>query len=350
MRCLRTPAAFVVGLLLLGAARSAPPADQPEPRVRPAGESGIEAAFARELQKVGQVSPEAFARRYAGKASYLQKLSWDPTTAKFWDDFSKREQRHDFCLNAAELAVFKRNGFVVSERLGSHSFAQIFYRAWNRHLPVFITSDALLHAWHRSYDAMLEELEETYLAPTLDEILSGMAGEVLAAKKAYGGGPLGDGLADADYYLAVARSLLAGKTVKPALGAEERVAKTLRACAGLQLQNFELFGRPRVVDFSQFKVRGHYENSPLLGQYFKAMMWCGRIDLRVAPGDERELAAAVVLNDLLKRARKFDQWAEFDRLLQTFVGKTDSMTFGQLDSLLTRAASSRPPTSRGWRR
>src|SRR5438874_6414858 len=123
MRRLRTAAAFVAGLLLLGGARGAPP---------PAGDSGPDAAFAAELKKVGQISPEAFARRYAGKASYLQKLSWDPTTAKFWDDFSKREQRHDFCLNDAELAAFKRNGFVVSERLGSHSFAQIFYRAYNR--------------------------------------------------------------------------------------------------------------------------------------------------------------------------------------------------------------------------
>src|SRR5262245_61724853 len=322
--------AVVLGLLLFGEVQGAPPDD------RPAGETGIEAAFARELKKVGQISPEAFARRYAGKASYLQKLSWDPTAARFWDEFSKPQQRHDFRLSDAELALFKRNGFVVSERLGSHSFAQIFYRAYNRHLPVFITSDALLHAWHRSYDAMLEELEETYLAGALNDILSGMAREVLAAKKAYGDGPLGPGLADADYYLAVARSLLAGELVKPALGGGERVAKTIKACAGLQMQSFELFGRARVVDFSQFKVRGHYENSETLRRYFQAMMWCGRIDLRVAPGDERELAAAVVLNDLLTRSRKVARWTEFDRLLPTFVGKTDSMTFAQLDALLTK--------------
>jgi hypothetical protein len=329
MRQLRI-AAVLFGLLLFGEVQSAPPEN------KPAGETGIEAAFARELKKVGQISPEAFARRYAGKASYLEKLSWDPTTAKFWEGFSKRERYYDFSLNDAELAVFKRNGFVVSERLGSHSFAQIFYRAYNRHLPVFITSDAILHAWHRSYDAMLEELEETYLAKSLEQILTGMADQVDAAKKAYGTGPLGPGLADADYFLSVARSLLAGKSVKPALGEEERITRTLQACEGLQMQKFNLFGRGRVVDFSQFKVRGHYENSPLLGQYFKAMMWCGRIDLRVAPGDERELGAAVVLNDLLKRAKKVEQWAEFDRLLQTFVGKTDSMTFAQLDLLLTK--------------
>jgi hypothetical protein len=336
-------AAVLFSLLLLGAGRSElPAADPPATRGRPAGESGPGAVFAAELQKVGPISPEEFARRYAGKASYLQKLSRDPTAAKFWEEFSRRDERNDFRLNEAELAVFKKNGFAVSERLGSHSFAQIFYRAYNRHLPVFITSDAVLHAWHRSYDAMLAELEETYLSPSLDEILSGMADQVSEAKKAYGDGPLGPSLADADYFLGVARSLLAGARVETALGADERVKKTLAAIAGLQMQRFDLFGRSRVVDFSQFKVRGHYEQSIQLGRYFKAMMWCGRIDLRIVGGDEdnreasaRELGAAVVLNDLLKRALKVGRWAELDRLLQTFVGQTDSMTFAQLDALLS---------------
>src|SRR5207248_461503 len=80
------------------------------------------------------------------------------------------------------------------------------------------------------------------------------------------------------------QSLLQGDLVRSEFGADERVKKTLKACAGLQMQEFELFGRDRVVDFSQFKVRGHYENSELLGRYFKAMMWCGRIDLRIAGG------------------------------------------------------------------
>src|SRR5439155_18476147 len=123
----------------------------------------------------------------------------------------------------------------------------------------------------------------------------------------------------ADYFLAVARSLFNGKPVTTTLDQDERVGKTLKACEGLQLQKFELFGRERVMDFSQFKVRGHYENSELLKRYFKAMMWCGRTDLRVAGGKDehltasspREMGGAVVLNDLLRRAKKFEQWQQF---------------------------------------
>jgi hypothetical protein len=155
-----------------------------------------------------------------------------------------------------------------------------------------------------------------------------------------------DGVLDADYFLAVARSLLAGAPVPTKLDQDQRVRVTLEACDGLRMQEFFLFGRRRLMDFSQFKVRGHYEHSERLRRYFRAMMWCGRIDLRVAGNPEesspRELAAAVVLDDLLRRAGKFDQWRQFDRLLQTFVGRTVSMTFAQLGAVLDRGGIRSP--------
>jgi hypothetical protein len=354
LRVLLLFVAGIVGLLL--PSRTAQ-ADKPTTGANPKADVfGYTAAFDEDLKKIGQISPEQFAKMFPGKGKYLDKIHFDSTSAKFWNEFqadpakTQRPWRQDFRLNKEELEAFKTNGFVVSERLSAGSFAEQFYRIYSRDLPVFISADALLHAWHRSYDAMLEELEETYLSKSLDEILSGMAELIPTAKKAYGDGVLGESLTDADYYLAVARSLLSGTQVKTHLDQEERVAKTLQAYKDLKLQEFKLFGRERVVDFSQFKVRGHYENSELLKKYFRAMMWCGRIDLRVAGGKDenlsssspREMGAAVVLNDLLKQAKKFQQWQEFDRLIQTFVGRTDSMTFAQLDGVLTKGGIKSP--------
>jgi hypothetical protein len=172
-----------------------------------------------------------------------------------------------------------------------------------------------------------------------------------AAQRQYNRGILADSLRDADYFLAVARSLLADQAVQTQLGQDGRAAATLQACERLQLQKFNLFGRLRAVDFSQFKVRGHYQKSERLGRYFRAMMWCGRIDLRVAgtpaEASPRELGAAVVLLDLLRRSGKFEQWQQFDRLLQTFVGRADSLTFAQLSDLLARAGIKSPADVKG---
>jgi hypothetical protein len=349
---LRLTVLVVCGLAALIAlpAHAAKPATK---KTRPTEPFGYSAAFDEALTKIGQITPEQFARRYPPKAKYLDKISFDPAKAKFFDQFNqsppprtKKGGGYDFRLNAEELAVFKKNGFVVSERMGSASFAQMLYRIYSRDLPVYVTADSMLEAWHRSYDAMLEELEETYLSVSLDEVLGGMAAAVTDAARAYGDGVLSDSVKDADYFLTVARSLLTAQQLKSQLDQDDRVAKTLKAIERLGMEEFWLFGRKRDMDFSQFKVRGHYENSELLKRYFKVMMWCGRIDLRVAGNPElsspRELGAAVVLHDLLQRAKKFEQWQQFDRVLQTFVGITDSMTFAQLGAVLAKGGIKTP--------
>src|SRR5262245_54196467 len=138
---------------------------------------GYGAAFAQELQRIGQISPDEFAVMFPSPTNYLSGISWDPTTAQFWDLFNADPdvvdsnknwgdpgyRSVDFRLNSQEFAGFRTNGFVVSERLGRSSFAEVFYNLWHNDLPVFISCDALLQAWHRTYDAMLEEVEETYL-------------------------------------------------------------------------------------------------------------------------------------------------------------------------------------------
>jgi hypothetical protein len=51
----------------------------------------------------------------------------------------------------------------------------------------------------------------------------------------------------------------------------------------------------------------------------------------------RELGAALILRDLLLRSGRLDDWRRFDSLIQTFVGRTDSMTFDQLGEVLDGA-------------
>jgi hypothetical protein len=56
----------------------------------------------------------------------------------------------------------------------------------------------------------------------------------------------------------------------------------------------------------------------------------------------RELGSALILNDLLRRSRQYERWEQFDRLIQTFVGRSDSATFAHLGALLTEAGIKSP--------
>src|SRR5262245_22721211 len=83
--------AIVVALALVatGAAFLVRPGGTPRAHTAEAGPRheppGWAAAFATELKKLGQISPQEFAQHYAPKSGYLDRLSWDPTTARFFD-------------------------------------------------------------------------------------------------------------------------------------------------------------------------------------------------------------------------------------------------------------------------
>jgi hypothetical protein len=327
---------------------------------------GYGAAFAAALADVGQITPDEFRDSFANDVEYRSGINWDPTSAQFWDLFAINPEVYnqgliwgvddvrleDWRLKPQELAGLRANGFVVSERLGSHSFADLFYKLWKDDLPVFVSTDALLQAWHRTFDMMLEEIEETFLHNSMEQMLTAMAAQVPEAWAQAGNTVLAESLLDADYFLAVARALLAESGDRPGsvLGQDARVRATLGAVEAEQLEEFDLFGACRMVDYSQFKVRGHYEHSERLGRYFQCLTWLGRIDFRIAggpfqdcPGREprmaspREMAGAIVLWHLLRQSGQFESWRAMDRTIQTFVGWSDSMTFAQLEQVLTAA-------------
>jgi hypothetical protein len=308
---------------------------------------GYGAQLSDELARLGLMSVGAFAAN-TPQPAYLPQISWDPTTAQFWTNFNANGQPYDFRLDTNEFAIFRTNGFVVSERLGSASFAEAYYGIFTDDLPVFVTADSVLHAWHRTYIGILEELEELDLATLLEQVISNSAAQLPQAWAQYGGGPLGNSILDADYFLTVARSLWATQQVASSLGnasVDSRVASTLASITSQTMQYVSLFGSNsfRWVDFSQFTVRGHYNNSDRLRRYFKTMMWCGRIDLRLATFDPnkeddiRQLGTAIVLDHLLNKAGQYTNWSAIEQITRAFVGITDSMTFAQLNDLLTSA-------------
>jgi hypothetical protein len=327
---------------------------------------GYDDQFATEIQPLDQLPIEDFATN-GSWISYVPQLSWDPTTAQYWTNFDSTNLinvhyggilggvvAYNYHLNGNELALFMTNGFVVSQRLASPTFGDAYYRLFNADLPVFITSDSVLHAWHRSYQSILEQVEELELSTLLSGVLSNMSAQLPRVQFDYwmsGSGPLLDSFLDADYYLTVARSLWAGQQVPSALGdtgVNQLVTTALTAISSETLQEIPMFGTNRVVDFSQFKIRGHYDESDRLRRYFRTMMWCGRVDLRLVafwPNQEdslRELGTAVVLQSLLAQAGEFHHWQAIEGITRAFVGPTDSMTFAQLGGLLTAADINSP--------
>lgn len=320
----------------------------------PLGEDGGEvfgyaSAFDDELDRIGFMDVATFDQSYP-RANYLQGISFDPTEAKYWTNFNSSAS---FQLNDAERERFMTNGFVVSERLGAASFGDIYYRIFTNDLPVFISTDSIFQAWHRSFVLLLEELEQLEFANLLRDRLERQKYYPsfiwwLCEEGEFGpSGPLRGSILDADYLLTVARSLLYGRVdnvVIPGQGTEARVAATLADIETYQLKEVAIFGGSRLIDFSQFIPRGHYTRTPELQRYFKAMQWCSLADLRLATfppnkeDDLRQLGTALVLYACEARwdwdVRNPTTPDPLDQVLNVLIGQSDSMTFEQLGDLL----------------
>ncbi len=259
--------------------------------------------------------------------------------------------RIKYGITDEEFALLQDHGFFVSERLSKNSFGEAFTDIWEKDLPVFISTDAILHAFHRSYDVILKITELDLLAPKLDSLLGMLHDEIIDLEGVYNkDSAMSQTLRDVDVYLTVPLILL-GHDIQPYFPENETIVQTiLDGIEGEYPVSLPLFAETnRDIDFSQFKVRGHYDDDyhPILAKYFKAMMWLGRIELYLLPpssvfGDpipfedvQRQIIDAVLILEATKGANALPLFQEIEDVIRFFVGESDNLTLPQMDSLIT---------------
>ncbi|KAG7378250.1 hypothetical protein PHYPSEUDO_010314 [Phytophthora pseudosyringae] len=254
----------------------------------------------------------------------------------------KKMQTTDYRLKPGEKTKLAANGVVAVERMPAASFADIYYRLYTDDMPVFVTADSVLHAWHRSFDAFLVEVEIQILAPTLDKVLE------TTLSKCCESIPEGDAnerraTLDVELFLRVARSLLRGEQVDGPGENTLKLEHLLTLVHSEATNTTEIFSAKRDVDFSQFKPRGHYIKSEGLTRYFRAMIWLGTIDFRVAGGENAEeelhqLRCAVLLVHFLREAQNLEIVARVDAFISRLVADggmgPDALSPTQLAQLL----------------
>ena len=118
-------------------------------------------------------------------------------------------------LTDYEKQLIDRRGFAVSERLRPASFGSAYLDIYHQDLPLFVASDAILHALHMSYDAILKELESDLLQYQLEGALQQMQDALPALAARYANEPeLAPMLRDVDLYLTVLGCCWGGGTVR----------------------------------------------------------------------------------------------------------------------------------------
>ena len=313
-----------------GPAQEAPPATCPAPPFAVAGGNRPRSSFFEPKRRatsteVCEVADSNLARAEAAILALPKPVAGAAPVA--WDRkrpparLDRIERR--FGLTAAERRQLARDGFVVPARLEQPSWGWAYHEIYQSQLPIYVSADGILHAVYAAHDGLVARLEQRELAPRLAAMLAAMHCTLPAVAAKYP-----DATAhDLDLFLVVARSLLEDKEVASALGdaAVVREARVLagKAKAAGAMEGRALFGRDRVIDFSQYQPRGHYTGA--LAPYFRAAMWLSRLELNIvsrssrssAPGEApdpretpREAIDALALADLVAAS---GQQAELDR-------------------------------------
>jgi hypothetical protein len=271
----------------------------------------------------------------AHAVQYLERLPYDPAQSVNLPAI----QGSRLSLSPAESAALKARGFVICDREPFVTFVHGYRDIYAEHLPVYVSADSVLYALHRSYDAILRTLEQQELIKRMRLVLAGARTRLAQPTPAASA----QARADVDLFLAVALSLLDDKELAPVAGGDAATIRAIlaRAKAATGEAQVTLFGVERSVDFSQFDPRGHYTLSPELSQYFRAMIWLGRTELRLIEtlpdGSQvfrrRQFDDAVLLRALVDEAG-LAAWKAVDQVVRAFVGEPDDLSLPDIDRLM----------------
>ncbi len=267
----------------------------------------------------------------------------------FADAKYSNETASQFGLTDFEKSLIKQNGFVVSQRLTNTSFVAGFNDVWQKDIPVFISADAILHSYHASYDKILKEFEINYLSGAVSDILNEMEAQIPALETKYKNvSGMKASLQDVDLYLSVPRTIFSSSAAPYYAVNAEHISGQINNINAYQAMNTTLFSETqRMVDYSQFKPRGHYDDDiyPQLRQYFKVMMWLGRIEVYLlapksigvpspTPADiQRQTIDAYLINELIALSNTAAKIAQVEEFLKFFIGDQDNVTLPNLDYL-----------------
>lgn len=324
------------------------------------------------LTEKARISVEAF-RQLGSSQGMVSELDWDPRTATFFTEYNTSPEDHntnlpaddperrltDFRLNEEELALFTKNGFVVSDTAGSLSGDEWFsyrstnpvdyyYKIWVDDLPVFVTSDSVLDAWHQTFLGMLEETEEIYLYPKLRSMLTdpdfGQLTEEFQewdSAGTAGASHVKQAIRDVDLYLGVASRLCRGGVSSYDLVDGFNVDLWHQdAIQHVKTRALGLYGDgDRIENMTLYQVRGHYANSRALGSYFQSLLWLSRMQFHIASPldldqERRELRAATYLALHVREKDQLDDWEAIEGMMQLFAGQSDAMTIKEMLALL----------------
>ncbi|MCK4428932.1 MAG: DUF3160 domain-containing protein, partial [Candidatus Aenigmarchaeota archaeon] len=293
-------------------------------------------------------------------------------------------------LSMQQKQILKDNGVVILSGGEYEKFEPAFSILSYKDIPVFITTDSVLHLFHIEFNEILKNLEIKKLSPMLKVFLNSLTEESIKQYNGFEDAGLKELARRNVAYLSVAMKLLdpdydvktfVEEDVNTEIARIEKHEGFFKSeifskdcpeqClimafpkwddekCGQQIKDGKMLynGKERdsvefykevctrkcyCEDYSQYVPRGHYTSSEELEQYFKSMMWLGRITFKAR--GESWTKQAILLTDAVKSAKvdfegkTYPAHEIYNKIYSVtgfFAGASDDLTFYDYDNAIT---------------
>lgn len=263
-----------------------------------------------------------------------------------------------FNLSEEQKDLLSKNGFVVIDFQNEDDITSPYDYLKNSDVPIFITSDTLLHLYHIQFNEILKNIEEREFFDKILKISKTLFDKAKSDYEKCSDSTIKEALRRNIAFTSIALSLLQTPT-EDYNGSEEieTVEFSIPDYVKNEVDQELLFineqdgfhDSPLFIyreDYSQYKPRGHYTQSEKLKRYFKTMMWYGRMsfllkggepncpycDFLISPQDSdiQTIQASLISTDLATTKidnEKVDElWSRIYTVTSFFVGVADDLT------------------------
>lgn len=235
------------------------------------------------------------------------------------EDLSNIDNLWQFYFEGEKQQKLVQNGFVVSETAGSEFFE--IYES-NRYMmcPSFVTVDSLMHTYHLYFSYLLKNIEKSTLSEHVSMLSKRMLDNSLAQYEQLKG---------SEWERAAQRNVLfftvGAKLLDDSVGVSDDVADMVSAEID-KINRADTIDVSAVTgkdeDYTQYKPRGYYEGDETLEQYFKAMMWYGRVHF-TQESEELDKSALLITKALADDQEAYKLWESVYAVTSFFAGASD---------------------------
>lgn len=263
------------------------------------------------------------------------------------EEVPRRIRHSKLAFADAERQRLAQNGFYIEavpplDDLSVDDMADSYQRGDQQ---LFVTSDLYLHSFHLIFDRMLQDLEEKKFF----QVVAKMAGNLARTtdselKSAPNSAPqVREALRyDLIYFSVAARLLNPNFAVSSTVKSEVDTLVSVVEAGGGDLPRTDKFADYREEDFTQYKVRGHYEKDDTLKRYFRGMMWFGRRSFLLS--HNKETLAAILVPSLVDKAQEKRTFDTLDALFTYLIGRQDKYTFAGYRGVNRKVFGTETPT------